>query len=136
MIADSPYVALQSEDGRALLAALDGFDEEHAAAAAQRARGLASRDIAAAALATVFARRRAVAARKFDHPQDMLFTRAELVRHRNRAVLHPGDSRPRRPGLDHHRARSPGHLAAPPRRDARQRRERERRRPINPASDK
>ncbi|HET9343498.1 MAG TPA: methyltransferase domain-containing protein [Candidatus Eremiobacteraceae bacterium] len=75
-VAISPYEALASSEGAALLSALEGFDEEHAAAAAQRARSLASPDLARAALATSFARRRAEASGKFEHPRSMFFTRA------------------------------------------------------------
>ena len=76
MIADSPYAVLGSPHGRILLDALAEFDETHAAAAAQRARTLAPPNVAAAALATVFARRRARRSGKFDRPDVMLFTRA------------------------------------------------------------
>lgn len=75
-IGASAFAALDTPEGVALLAALAGFDEEHAAAAVQRARALASPTIAKAALATAFARRRAAAAGKFDHPEAMLLTRA------------------------------------------------------------
>lgn len=72
----NPYETLASSEGAALLSALEGLDEEHAAAAAQRARSLASPDIARAALATSFARRRAESSGKFEHPHSMFFTRA------------------------------------------------------------
>lgn len=75
-VAISPYEMLASSEGAALLSALEGFDEEHATAAAQRARSLAPPDLARAALATSFARRRAEASGKFEHPRTMLFTRA------------------------------------------------------------
>jgi SAM-dependent methyltransferase len=67
---------LDTDSGRALLGSLAGFDEEHAAAAAKRARSLATPDVAAAALATAFARRRAHASKKFERPDVMCFTRA------------------------------------------------------------
>ena len=69
----SPYRLLSDHD--AVLAALESFDEPHAAAAAQRARAMAPPEVARAALATVFARRRAKASGKFDRPDLMLFTR-------------------------------------------------------------
>ena len=76
MISRSPYASLATEEGKALLAALAGFDEEHVAAAAQRARSLAPPDVATAALATSFARRRARVSKKFDRPDEMFFTHA------------------------------------------------------------
>jgi len=76
MIFPSPYSSLASEEGSALLAALAGYDEAHAAAAAQRARSLAPAEVAAAALATAFARRRARESKKFDRPDEMFFTHA------------------------------------------------------------
>jgi SAM-dependent methyltransferase len=75
-VAINPYEMLASSEGAALLSALEGFDEEHAAAAAQRARSLAPADLARAALATSFARRRAAAAGKFERGGSMFFTRA------------------------------------------------------------
>lgn len=75
-VAINPYETLASSAGAALLSALEGFDEEHAVAAAQRARSLASPELARAALATSFARRRAEASGKFEHPRSMFFTRA------------------------------------------------------------
>lgn len=75
-IADSPYSALGSAEGAGLLDALALFDEEHAAAAAQRARSTADPAVARAALATAFARRRALASGKFPRAASMIFTRA------------------------------------------------------------
>jgi SAM-dependent methyltransferase len=71
----SPFAELSTENGRKLLAALEPFDEAHAAAAASAARKLAAMDVCAAALSTSFARRRAKASGKFERPQAMLFTR-------------------------------------------------------------
>jgi len=85
-IGASPYEALDSPEGAALLDALAGFDEEHAAAAAQRARSLATPDVARAALATTFARRRARASGKFADPDSMFFTRAGYEQSTSEAV--------------------------------------------------
>lgn len=73
---ESAFAALATSEGSSLLEALEAFDEEHAAAAAQRARSLAAPDIASAALATSFARRRAARSGKFANAGSMLFTRA------------------------------------------------------------
>jgi predicted RNA methylase len=72
----SPYAALATPDGRKLLEGLRAFSEERATDAAAYARAHASAEIAAAALATAFARRRATAASKFSRADEMLFTRA------------------------------------------------------------
>jgi len=71
----SPYERLASVEAAALLAALAGFTEAQAPAAAALARKLADAELAGAALATTFARRRAVAARKFTRAREMFFTR-------------------------------------------------------------
>jgi SAM-dependent methyltransferase len=86
MIAPNPYDFLRSDQGRALLAALEGFDEAHATAAAERARAIATPEVSAAALATVFARRRASASGKFERPDLMLFTRAGFEQASSSAV--------------------------------------------------
>lgn len=75
MTLQSPFRALAGEDGRTLLAALETFSEERAAAAAKKARSVAPADVAAAALATAFARNRARKSAKFDRPELMVFTR-------------------------------------------------------------
>jgi len=82
----SPFEALDSPEGAALLAALAGFDEEHAAAAAQRARSLATPDVARAALATAFARRRAGSSGKFADAVSMVFTRTGYEQATSQAV--------------------------------------------------
>jgi SAM-dependent methyltransferase len=71
----SPYAALATPQGRTLLEGLRAFAEERATDAAAYARTRATPEIAAAALATAFARRRAVAAAKFSRADDMFFTR-------------------------------------------------------------
>jgi SAM-dependent methyltransferase len=71
----SPYDALANEDGRALLKGLGAFTEDRATDAAAYARARVSPEVAAAALATAFARRRAAAAGKFSRADVMLFTR-------------------------------------------------------------
>lgn len=93
--ASSPFAALTSEDGRALLTGLGAFTEERATDAAAYARARANPEVAAAALATAFARRRAVAAGKFPRAEVMLFTRAgyeqatsELVARHRAARFH------------------------------------------------
>ena len=85
-IMQSPYSALASPEGAALLAELAAFDEEHVAAAAQRARSLASPEVARAALATTFARRRALASGKFPQAGSMFFTRAGYEQSTSSAV--------------------------------------------------
>jgi predicted RNA methylase len=75
MTAPSPYAALASPEGRRLLEGLRAFPEERATDAAAYARAHATPEIAAAALATSFARRRATAASKFSRADEMLFTR-------------------------------------------------------------
>ena len=85
-VTTNPYETLASAEGTALLSALAGFDEEHAAAAAQRARSLASPEVARAALATTFARRRAQASGKFPDPASMFFTRAGYEQATSQAV--------------------------------------------------
>ena len=75
MTAPSPYAALASADGRKLLDGLREFTEERATDAAAYARAHATPEIAAAALATAFARRRAIAAAKFSRAAEMFFTR-------------------------------------------------------------
>jgi SAM-dependent methyltransferase len=75
MTAPSPYAALVSPEGRRLLDGLRAFPEERATDAAAYARAHATPEIAAAALATAFARRRATAAAKFSRANDMFFTR-------------------------------------------------------------
>jgi len=72
----SPFAALTSDEGRALLTGLGVFTEERATDAAAYARARVSPEVAAAALATAFARRRAAAAGKFSRADVMLFTRA------------------------------------------------------------
>ena len=84
--ATSPYELLASPQGTALLSALESFDEEHVTAAAQRARSLAPPDVARAALATAFARRRAEASGKFPDPGSMFFTRAGYEQATSHAV--------------------------------------------------
>ena len=71
----SPYDALADDDGRTLLSGLGAFTEERATDAAAFARARVSPEVAAAALATAFARRRAAAAGKFSRAELMLFTR-------------------------------------------------------------
>jgi hypothetical protein len=71
----SPYERLASAEGAALLAAIAGFAEAQLPAAAAMARKLADGELAAAALATTFARRRAAAAGKFTRAREMFFTR-------------------------------------------------------------
>ena len=85
-IGASPFAALATSEGAALLAVLAAFDEEHAAAAAQRARSLASPEVARAALATAFARKRALASGKFPQADSMLFTRAGYEQSTSSAV--------------------------------------------------
>jgi SAM-dependent methyltransferase len=75
MTAPSPYAALASPDGRKLLEGLSAFTEERATDAAAFARAHTTPEIAAAALATAFARRRAKATAKFSRADEMLFTR-------------------------------------------------------------
>jgi len=82
----SPYAELTGEDGRALLAGLGAFSEERATDAAAYARARTTPDVAAAALATAFARRRAIAAGKFAHADVMLFTRAGYEQATSEAV--------------------------------------------------
>ena len=71
----SPYEQLSGEQGRALLAGLTAYKEERITDAAAYARSRVEPDLAAAALATAFARRRANAGGKFSHAGAMLFTR-------------------------------------------------------------
>jgi hypothetical protein len=71
----SPYERLASPQGAALLAAIAGFTETQLPAAAAAARKMVDKELAAAALATTFARRRAIAARKFARAGEMFFTR-------------------------------------------------------------
>jgi SAM-dependent methyltransferase len=71
----SPYQRLATPQGEALLQALSSTDEKHATAAAATARKLADAELAAAALATIFARKRALASGKFPRADAMLFTR-------------------------------------------------------------
>ena len=85
-IGKSPYEALDSPEGEALLEALSVFDEERAAAATQRARSLASSEVARAALATTFARRRGGASGKFPDAHSMFFTRAGYEQSTSQAV--------------------------------------------------
>lgn len=75
MTVPSAYETLASPDGRKLLEGLSAFTEERATDAAAYARSHASPEIAAAALATAFARRRAKAASKFSRADVMFFTR-------------------------------------------------------------
>ena len=76
MIAASPYDRLSSEAASAAMRELETFDEEHAPAAAAKARLLLPPDLTGPALSTAFARRRAKRSGKFTHPEAMLFTRA------------------------------------------------------------
>jgi hypothetical protein len=71
----SAYARLASPAGAALLDALAGFTEAQVPAAARVARSMADAELAAAALSTVFARRRAAAAHKFTRAHAMFFTR-------------------------------------------------------------
>ncbi|HEY7787188.1 MAG TPA: methyltransferase domain-containing protein [Casimicrobiaceae bacterium] len=75
MTAPSPFEALASAEGRKLLEGLREFTEERVTDAAAYARAQTTPEIAAAALATAFARRRAIAASKFSRAAEMLFTR-------------------------------------------------------------
>lgn len=93
MTAGSPYSVLDSAGGKALLDALADYDEQHAAAAAKKARTLAPTDVAAAALATTFARHRARASGKFEHPDRMLFTRVGYEQASSSAVARHRSSR-------------------------------------------
>lgn len=86
MTPQSPYDDLTSDDGRALLAGLSAFSEERATDAAAYARARATPEVAAAALATAFARRRAIAAGKFSRADVMLFTRAGYEQATSEAV--------------------------------------------------
>ena len=86
MTPQSPYAGLSSDDGRALLAGLSAFSEERATDAAAYARARAIPEVAAAALATAFARRRAIAAGKFSRADVMLFTRAGYEQATSEAV--------------------------------------------------
>jgi len=70
----SPYERLESREGEALLAAIAQFSENQLTSASAAARKLADADLAAAALATSFARQRAAAARKFIRAREMFFT--------------------------------------------------------------
>ncbi len=70
------YDRLESADGARLLAALAPFTEVQVPAAAALARRMADPELAAAALSTAFARRRALASRKFSRAAEMFFTRA------------------------------------------------------------
>lgn len=82
----SAYRRLASLDGAALLQALASADEKHAAAAAARARKIADAELTAAALATVFARKRALASGKFPAASSMFFTRAGYEQASSEAV--------------------------------------------------
>lgn len=70
----NPYERLASPAGATLLAALEGFTEAQLPAAAAVARKMADAELAAAALSTAFARRRAAGARKFTRAREMFFT--------------------------------------------------------------
>ena len=72
---DSPYAELATPQGRALLDGLRRFSEARVTDAAAFARSHASAPVAAAALATAFARKRAASSRKFESPESMIFTR-------------------------------------------------------------
>jgi SAM-dependent methyltransferase len=80
------YDRLDSADGARLLAALAPFSEAHVPAAAALARRMADRELAAAALSTVFARRRALASRKFSRAAEMFFTRAGYEQSSSEAI--------------------------------------------------
>jgi SAM-dependent methyltransferase len=82
----SAYAALATDDGLALVSSLEAFDESRAAAAARYARKLVSSDVARAAMATAFARRRARASAKFEQPELMLFTRTGYEQASSEAV--------------------------------------------------
>jgi SAM-dependent methyltransferase len=70
-----PYGELNTSANASLLEALEAFDERHAAAAARLARAACEPEVAAAALSTARARKRAKRSGKFRHPEQMLFTR-------------------------------------------------------------
>ncbi|HLJ83693.1 MAG TPA: methyltransferase domain-containing protein [Candidatus Eremiobacteraceae bacterium] len=72
---ESPYAELATERGRALIAGLEAFTEARLTDAVAYARARVPAPLAAAALATVFARRRAVGAHKFERPHELIFTR-------------------------------------------------------------
>ena len=72
---ESPYAQLTTERGRALIAGLEAFTEARLTDAVAYARARVPAPLAAAALATVFARRRAAGAHKFERPQELIFTR-------------------------------------------------------------
>ncbi|HKW45125.1 MAG TPA: class I SAM-dependent methyltransferase [Candidatus Eremiobacteraceae bacterium] len=82
----SPYEQLSGDKGSALLAGLTLYKEERVTDAVAYARSRAEPDVAAAALATAFARRRASAAGKFSRAGDMLFTRAGYEQASSEAV--------------------------------------------------
>ncbi len=83
---ESAFAQLSTDVAQATIAALEAFDEAHAAAAAARARSALPPDVARAATATAFARRRARRSRKFDRPELMLFTRTSYEQASSSAV--------------------------------------------------
>jgi SAM-dependent methyltransferase len=72
---ESPFAELSTERGKALIQGLESFTEARLTEAVAYARARVPAPLAAAALATVFARRRASGSHKFDQPHDMIFTR-------------------------------------------------------------
>lgn len=83
---EGAYIALTTDGGLALISSLEAFDESRAAAAARYAREFVSVDVARAAMATAFARRRARASGKFGQPELMVFTRAGYEQASSEAV--------------------------------------------------
>ena len=75
MMEVSAYARLGEPSGRRLLAQLERFTEGHVAAAAAMARKAGDAELAAAALSTAFARKRAARSRKFTRAGAMFFTR-------------------------------------------------------------
>jgi predicted RNA methylase len=86
MTEESAYAALATDEGLALVSSLEAFDESRAAAAARYAREVVSSDVARAAMAAAFARRRARASAKFERPELMLFTRSGYEQASSEAV--------------------------------------------------
>jgi SAM-dependent methyltransferase len=72
---ESPYAELSTERGRALIEGLAAFTEARLTEAVAYARARVPAPLAAAALATVFARRRAAGSHKFEQPHNLIFTR-------------------------------------------------------------
>jgi len=89
----SPYERLESREGEALLAAIQHFSETQATSASATARKLSDAELAAAAMATSFARQRAAAARKFTRSREMFFTTAGYQQASSEAVARHRASR-------------------------------------------